>query len=279
MDFFSENKAHLEESYPGISPDIILKYLYFHYDLEKSDKFEFSQAKITLSIIKLLEQLKESTPLEYIFKESCFWNFNIYVNEDVLIPRTETEILAELSVQLIEKNNLKKIVEVGTGSGVLFLSVLINSKLVDSMTVTDISNEALKVAQYNYFLKSYQVQSNAEVVFEQCDRLQAINDKFDLIITNPPYIKREADLRGVHSKVDQFEPHVALYLDDNNYDLWFEEFFAQAYNSLNEGGYFVMEGHEDHLQNQKLQAQKLNFKHAEVIKDFTGSDRFLQLQK
>jgi release factor glutamine methyltransferase len=143
---------------------------------------------------------------------------------------------------------------------------------------TDIHSDALDIAKYNWFLKSFKHSQPHKVDFEIKDRLADVDCKFDFIISNPPYIKASADRAGVHGQVDQFEPHLALYLPDLEYDKWFQVFFKQVYSCLNISGHFLMEGHEDHLKSLKNLSENMGFT-GEVIQDYTHRDRFLLLTK
>jgi release factor glutamine methyltransferase len=201
-----------------------------------------------------------------------------YVDERVLIPRDETEILVEKAIEIIKKNKIKSICEIGIGSGAIFLSILEEFNETLEILATDIEDSALEVAIKNYQLKKYKISDKHQVKFQKNDRLHNIDQKFDLIISNPPYIKEQADLGGVHGQVHAYEPHTALYLKDDEYNQWFELFFKQVELCLNNGGYFLMEGHEDHLQEQLSIAESFNL-HGDIANDYTNSNRFLFLQK
>lgn len=146
-----------------------------------------------------------------------------------------------------------------------------------NFTFTDIDLSALAVTKYNYYLYHYYLKHHA-IKFKSQDRLLNEDQKYDLIVSNPPYIKAVDDMRGVHQQVHQYEPHIALYLNDSEYNQWFIDFFQQVYQCLNIGGNFLMEGHEDHLEEQLTIAQKIGFK-GHVQQDYTNRDRFLFLSK
>jgi len=105
------------------------------------------------------------------------------------------------------------------------------------------------------------------------------NEKFHVILSNPPYIKEENDREFVHNQVDSFEPHLALYLKDEIYDLWFVDLFKQVHHSLYEEGVFLMEGHEDHLENLAIICQNAGFSSVEVLQDYTNRNRFILAKK
>lgn len=201
-----------------------------------------------------------------------------YVDERVLIPRDETEILVEKAVEILKSNKVHSLCEVGAGSGALLLSILMDAPRKLEVIATDIDKKALSIARYNHNIKSFKMPFRHSVNFEITDRLSGIDQKFDLIVSNPPYIKRQADYPGVHCQVKNYEPEVALFLPDEHYYQWFAEFFKQVNLCLNSGGYFLMEGHEDHLGSQLVQAAEHGLS-GDILKDYTHRDRFLILKK
>lgn len=212
-------------------------------------------------------------PFAYLLGQSEFYNQKFILNPDVLIPRPETEYLVDLVVTEAKKNNRKfsTALDVGTGSGVILLSLLGNGCVLRGLGV-DISGDALRLATQNAF--HLRLDSKCEFIIS--DRLKQVKESYDLIISNPPYIKSSAHKKLVHSKVDEFEPQLALYLNDDEYEKWFESFFNQVRAHLNPGGAFFMEGHELELGSQADQLQKIGFKNVLVLKDFSGRDRFLK---
>lgn len=102
---------------------------------------------------------------------------------------------------------------------------------------------------------------------------------FDLIVSNPPYIKKDADLKEVHPQVALFEPHLALFLEDATYDEWFKDFFESIFKNLSDNGVSLIEGHENHLEDLATLAKTIGFKEAVVIQDYTQRNRFLKLKK
>jgi release factor glutamine methyltransferase len=202
---------------------------------------------------------------------SEFYHSRFFVNQDVLIPRPETEYLVDLLVQEF-CGKVKRILDVGTGSGVIALSLL-RSGVGDEGIATDISLEALNVAKIN--THRFRLQDRLRLM--QMDRLESVTGKFDLIVSNPPYIRRNSQRSLVHNSVDAHEPHLALYLGDAHYDEWFETFFRQVGESLS--GDFFMEGHEHEVEAQSAILRRLGFTQVNVLKDLAGRTRFLHAHK
>lgn len=113
----------------------------------------------------------------------------------------------------------------------------------------------------------------------ETDRLEGVTEKFDLIVSNPPYIKEVEDVDSVHPQVMKYEPHGALFLKASEYDTWFKTFMNQCIECLHERGLLLMEGHENHLENLSQLAQNAGFIDVEVLKDYTNRDRFLRARK
>ncbi|MES2527652.1 MAG: peptide chain release factor N(5)-glutamine methyltransferase [Bdellovibrionota bacterium] len=229
---------------------------------------EYSFSPLTLK--SLSEKFLRGTPFSYLLNESEFFHHKFFVNENVLIPRPETEHLVDLIVQKGKK--FQKLLDVGTGSGVILLS-LMKASVAKEGTGSDISKEALAVAEIN----RRRLRLNCQ--FLQSDRFQNISGKFDLIVSNPPYIKAHSHRSLVQGTVDSFEPHLALYLDDKDYDEWFQNFFMSVRDHLLPGGEFWMEGHEKELAAQAEVLKKLGFVNPQVIRDYSGLDRFLHAER
>lgn len=158
-----------------------------------------------------LKELKEGRPVQYIVGNVDFYNVNLLVNEDVLIPRFETEYLVEKTINYAKK--IKKpldILDIGTGSGAIAISLAKN--LSCSVLATDISEKALETAKKNA------ERNNVKVNFKQSDLLENVKEKFDIIISNPPYIAKEEKIDPL---VKNNEPHIALYAPNNG--LYFYE--------------------------------------------------------
>ncbi|HXH32448.1 MAG TPA: HemK/PrmC family methyltransferase [Bacteriovoracaceae bacterium] len=209
------------------------------------------------------------TPFVYLLGQSEFYGRRFFITSDVLIPRPETEQLVELIAK--ESKKFQTMVDVGTGSGAILLTLL-DLGIAQQGLGIDCSKEALEVACNNS--RRLRLEDRCELLLG--DRLKGVGGRFDLIVSNPPYIKATTHKHLVHSKVDEFEPRMALYLEDSTYQAWFEEFFGQVLLRLSENGLFMMEGHEHELTSQAAGLKELGFKNVQVLKDFAGRDRFLK---
>ena len=260
-EFYQANKTFLLENYPGLNE----KRLIAEFGKSNLNELKENFSKLSLGI-----------PLEYITGKAYFYNSEYLVNKHTLIPRYETEGLVELAKNLVKEND--NIADVGTGCGNIILSLVQELKFAVKGYGYDISEDCIQIASSNSFRLRFKYHPQTIISFQKQDRLLDDNKKYNLILSNPPYIKKISDLNEVHEQVKKFEPHHALFLDDNEYESWFEALFKQVSNSLESGGSFLMEGHENHLESLELMAKKY-FSKTEIKKDLTNRARYLITSK
>ena len=276
--FYELNKSHLENVYSGISFNRLKQDLKIFLREEDAILDRLYLPSSSSKVNEFCHALLDGTPLEYITHEAYFYKSSFFVNEHVLIPRNETEILVEMAVNEIG-DQTARILDLGTGSGAIVLSILMDLKNPIEAVASDLSQDALKVARKNYFEHQYKISNAHQITFIQSDKFEKIEGIFDFIFSNPPYIKRTADLDAVHDSVKKLEPHLALYLDDEIYDQWFIDFFKGIDKHLKKAGVAIVEGHEDHLINLQKIASKVGPFNVIVVKDYTNRDRFLKITK
>lgn len=217
---------------------------------------------------KLEESILDGKPFQYLLHEVEFFHHRFYVNENVLIPRPETEMLIDMITRSGKK--FENALDVGTGSGVIILS-LVKAKAAKKGMGSDISDAALSVAKINR--QRLRLKDQVELIHS--DRLSFLTGTFDLIVSNPPYIRSRAHRELVQESVHRHEPHTALYLDDSDFEYWFQDLFEGVQKHLAKDGQFWMEGHEKELHGQAEALQKLGFRDVKVLKDLGGLDRYL----
>ncbi len=249
--FFTQHRSTLESHYPGLTP---------HRFLREAEEIGGDGAAFLMGV-----------PFAYQLGYAEFVHHKFTVTPDVLIPRSETEQLFELVDQAIKNHPAwRRLVDVGTGSGCLGLS-LAHAHPMLSATLADISPAALAVAKEN--ARKLGLHS---VLFSEGDLLKDIVGLFDIIVTNPPYIPRSA--QGVHAMTDRHEPHLALYVEDTQYEAFFMRLFDQSARRLTSDGMFFMEGHEDRLVECVQWAKAAKLTQVQIHKDLTGRLRFLTAQ-
>jgi len=153
---------------------------------------------------KILSRREKKEPIAYITNKKEFWKNNFYVNNHVLIPRPETELIVEEVLNNTEINSSKSFLEVGTGSGCIIISIL-KQRVRCSATAIDICKKALKIAKFN--AKMHHLEKNINFINIDIDKIR--DNKYDFIFSNPPYIKK-FNLRRLDRSVKLFEPHIAL---------------------------------------------------------------------
>ncbi len=148
----------------------------------------------------LVAEREKHVPIEYITKKASFYGEEFFIDYGALIPRPETELLIDLASEIIEQNNIQSVLEIGVGSGII--SATLKGKFPNlSITACDISDEALAIAQKNFALKGI------EIPLIRSDLFQNIDDYFELVVSNPPYIKSDYPL----PKNLEYEPQNALF--------------------------------------------------------------------
>lgn len=272
--FFEENHDFLIENYPGLKVSRLLEecapYL-------KPNEF-FSPQKGE-AVTRIFNKISQGVPLEYINQKKYFYNSEFLVTPDVLIPRSETEILVEQAVEELQAFDHPKFIDIGTGSGAIALSILQELKNPSTAFFADIDEKALKVAKKNAFTLGFTYNPKSSLQFIVADRLDIDEDDFDLIVSNPPYIMESEAIKFVHKNVHKYEPHLALYLSDEDYYQWFKTLFGQAFTKLKNGGIFLMEGSENHLNILGDIARDVGFMEIELKNDYSEKLRFLRMKK
>ena len=215
-----------------------------------------------------LKKLEKEIPIQYIIGETEFYGLPFYVNEHVLIPRPETEEL--VSWILNETKGEKKIIDIGTGSGCIAISLAKNLKN-SKVWALDISKEALKIAQKNAELNEINVQFINDDILTST----TLNQKFDIIVSNPPYV-RMLEKQEIKNNVLENEPHLALFVDDNNPLLFYDKIADFAKDNLTKNGELYFEINQ-YLGKETMQLlENKGFKNCTLKKDIFGNDRMIR---
>jgi len=221
-----------------------------------------------------IERLRNGEPVQYITGEAHFLDFNLKVNRNVLIPRKETEELTILVKNDIKSVSAPKILDIGTGSGCIAVSL--KYLFPDAnLFALDVSKGALEIAGFN--ARKYGVKIN----FIESDILDPGDlelPHFDVIVSNPPYItlKEKIDL---HPNVRDFEPSMALFVEDNDPLIFYARIIKIAGEKLKPDGKIYFEVHEN-LAHQVMLLFDINlFRNVQVLKDMQGKERFVIAEK
>lgn len=235
--------------------------LYNHLDDEVSEE-------VRSQYLEKLDLLRKDKPIQYVMGNVNFYGLTFLVNEHVLIPRFETEELVENTLHLIQERLGDKpisILDVGCGSGVIGLTLKYFLKYAD-VTLLDISEEALQVAKEN----ANQLQ--LDVHFMKSDMLSSVCDKYDVIISNPPYIESEEEIDEL---VKNNEPHLALYGGKDGLSCY-RKIFQDVSKCLNDDFILAFEiGCSQGERLTKLAHNSLKNIDVTIKKDLSGRDRML----
>ena len=216
-----------------------------------------------------LKNILRNYPLDYIINKKSFFGYDFYVDENVLIPRPETEELVQWVIDDNNTNDRKKLIDLGAGSGCIGISI---SKTISlDVTLADISKEALRVCNINKDI----LESNVKIIEYDMNTKFTNDEFFDIIISNPPYLD--------YSKKDEidenvnFEPHIALFAPEDNPLHFYKQILFFANKNLNKGGQIYLEINPDFIKefNSLLAEFKPNDVNFRV--DFRGKKRLVKL--
>lgn len=213
-----------------------------------------------------IKKLKQGIPVQYIVGNVNFYGNTLKVNKNVLIPRFETETLVEKTINYAKKY-LKEplnIIDLGTGSGAI--AITLKKKLNSSVDAVDISKKALEIAKKNAR------ENNVEIGFIHSNMLEKVDKKYDIIISNPPYIAYNEEVEDI---VKNNEPNIALYADNNGLE-YYELILKNVEKNIKKPGLIAFEiGMNQGRQIKDLVKKHLKTNNVKVEKDLTGKDRFI----
>ena len=210
-----------------------------------------------------LQKLKQGIPVQYIVGNVNFYGNEIKVNENVLIPRFETEELVYKTIERLKNKKNLDIVDLGTGSGCI--AITLAKELKCSIDAVDISKEALNVAKENA------INNNVSINFYLGDMLDPLTKRYDCIISNPPYIAYDEEIMDI---VKNNEPHIALYADNDGLACY-EKILSNCKNYLKENALIAFEiGYKQAKDVEKLAHKYLDCD-VTIEKDMQQKDRFI----
>lgn len=210
----------------------------------------------------VLNKRAEHVPLQYITGEQEFMGIPFHVNDSVLIPRQDTETLVEEALKVVRPG--MKVMDMCTGSGCILISILKNIVDVEGFGY-DISKQAINVAKENAKL------NNVNATFERSDLFDDVSDKFDVIVSNPPYIPTDV-IGGLMPEVAVFEPMLALDGKEDGLH-FYRRIVEKASEYLNPGGKLLFEIGHDQGKSVSGLMKEAGFQDVRVVKDLVGNDR------
>lgn len=260
--------AGIEKNEATIEVKMLIEHFanYTVSDLIMGKKLDSNKLKIVEE--KARQRAKTREPIQHIIGFADFMGEKFIVNRSVLIPRDETEILVRKAIEIINKNDLKAALDVGTGSGCIACMI---AKYTDCRIIgLDISTDALNTALDN----ASRLNLFNKAIFRKSDIFSNIkpDESFDIIVSNPPYIP-PSEKEKIQKEVT-FDPENALYTTDEKGLEFYEKITSEAPKILNKGGYLLFElgiGQSQEVKN----FMKKDFENIEIIKDLAGIDRVI----
>lgn len=269
-------------------------------DLILNPEIEISEKKLKEFNSLLKKRIDEKIPLQYLTNKAYFMGEEFYVDERVLIPRPETEILVEEVLRLFrshpealaEGSNSKeeqkdssvarlpqndrnfKIIDIGTGSGCI--AIMLAKKLPEAkIFASDISEQALEVAKYNAekLRVTDKIQFINSDIFDSLDK----NEKFDVIVSNPPYIPL-SQKESLQEEVQKHEPSFALFVEDEQGVSFYERLIEQSASRLDPLGFVALEIGIHQAENIKTISERNGFNVIKIVKDLSGIERVVVLK-
>ncbi|WP_337957358.1 peptide chain release factor N(5)-glutamine methyltransferase [Winogradskyella sp.] len=240
-------------------------------------EYTFTKSE-TDTFFKVLEDLRQQKPIQYILGETEFYGLKFKVNEHVLIPRPETEELVDWIVKCHSERSEEsqiKILDIGTGSGCIAISLAKNLPHA-KVYALDVSNEALAIARKNAEINKVDIEFiEVDILNEMSWDLEFKNLEFDTIVSNPPYV-RNIEKAEIKPNVLDNEPHLALFVEDENPLQFYKAITKFAVENLKPKGQLFFEINQYLGQETKALLTKANFEAIELMKDLSGNDRMLK---
>ena len=232
----------------------------------------------------ILEQLKKEIPIQYLLGRTSFYGLEFEVNSTVLIPRPETEELVEWIIQnqkssfdsAQDDSGKIKILDIGTGSGCIAISLAKNLANAQIFAI-DVSEKALATAQKNAEINEVNVTFISKNILEvvTLSAVEGLEQQFDIIVSNPPYV-RELEKQEIKKNVLDNEPHLALFVDDNDALIFYRKIAELAQKNLSPNGQLFFEINQ-YLGKEMIELlEKMDFKNIELRKDIFGNDRMIR---
>jgi release factor glutamine methyltransferase len=272
-------------------------------DITLNPDFEIDNTNISI-LNTALRRLKNQEPIQYIIGNTEFFGYPFLVDKNTLIPRPETEELVEWVLDEIAKSkqgkelNLLRILDIGTGTGCIPISLAKNLPTATIFAI-DISADALKIAKKNAALNNVEInflqadilkadsldilannlkQSNFDTKIGSSETTSTKKIHFDILISNPPYV-RELEKAEIHHNVLQNEPHLALFVSDENPLIFYDKIADLAKKHLTKNGILFFEINQ-YLGNETVKMlEEKGFKNIELRKDLFGNDRMIKVRK
>ena len=261
LDFYPENEL---KSIMYISID-------FHLGLTKSGTILQSERVLKddeISVfINIVDRLKNMEPIQYILSETKFYGLSFYTKKGILIPRPETEELVDWIIK-DNQGSEKKYLDIGTGSGCIIISLAKNLK--GTFDAIDISEKSIRISEEN------SIKNKVNINLKKTDILcSELKGEWDVIVSNPPYVLR-SEKEVMNKNVLNWEPETALFVEDTDPLVFYEEISKKALTVLRKNGYLYFEINENFGNETIKLLEEIGFVNIELKKDINGKDRMIK---
>jgi release factor glutamine methyltransferase len=243
-------------------------------DVALNPNFELSEAEVE-KWNTILAQLQLEKPIQYITREAWFYGLKFEVNENTLIPRPETEELVEwiLNSSITQHPSPNTILDIGTGTGCIPIALKANLPQAN-ISAIDVSEKAIEVAKRNAELNKVEVNFIQANILEVED-LSQLPSSYNIIVSNPPYV-RNLEKQEIKKNVLDYEPHLALFVEDTDALLFYRKIAQLAIKNLSPNGLLFFEINQ-YLGKETVELlENLGFKNIELKKDIYGNDRMVK---
>ncbi|GGF13073.1 peptide chain release factor N(5)-glutamine methyltransferase [Flavobacterium limi] len=244
-------------------------------DLALNHELAFSDADLAIWDA-FLNELKKEIPIQYLLGKTSFYGLDFEVDENVLIPRPETEELVEWIInenKITDKTKKLKILDIGTGSGCIAISLAKNLSNAEVYAM-DVSKKAIETAKRNARNNNVKITFILKSVLD----LEILKSNFDIIVSNPPYV-RHLEKQEIKKNVLDYEPHLALFVDDNDALIFYRKIAELAQKNLLEKGQLYFEINQYLGKEMTELLEKMDFRNIELRKDIYDNDRMMKGMK
>ena len=272
-------RDELKYYYPKEEVETFIAYCFEEFaGLRRADIFLNSNDTVTESeLLKFnfaIKDLKQNKPIQYILGKADFYGLKFLVSKHVLIPRPETEELVDLIIKATGTSPPISILDIGTGSGCIPIALKKNLQSTN-LYALDISFEALEVAKQNAIMNNVHIDFFQHDILSAGSQLPDQDIKFNIIVSNPPYICI-SEKEQMQKNVLDYEPHIALFVSDNDPLLFYKMIADFALKHLKQNGKLYFEINRAFGLETKLMLENKGFKNVLLIKDLNNNNRILQ---
>jgi release factor glutamine methyltransferase len=230
-----------------------------------------------LQLQNILSELKTNKPVQYVLGYSWFYGMKLKVNQDVLIPRPETEELVRWIIDDYKSKFAIRVLDIGTGSGCIPIALKKNISNAEVIAI-DVSEKALEVAKKNARVNNVDVQFIQQDILQWNDASKQLQTPFDIIVSNPPYIL-QSDKSSLQERVLKYEPHLALFTGTEDDLIFYHSIADYAFHNLVADGSLYLEIHERKGEDVKALLAAKGFSSVELMEDMSGKERMVKACK